>query len=276
MSLVNEKFSSLNELLKAINSRPNSVFMRGQNSSHENGIGFTGTSSYEEAISLLKFGYTDPIPLIKKELRNSKRAASKLYSSLPRPMPRNRVVGYIPNIPNAIRGLPESMITIEKENQKRKTMSILYSIGSCYGTNEEDFRKAGVALVSAINIIELSGIQTRLELGFMPTTRQASEEIVFPTVLIKNYGEKFNIQKICFPMIHPSMFRRIGFKYLETCSLCKKDYSFGYGRVPNQAELREAFKDSDNKDMFIITTDYIRSELDYNVQKILIEMDVLH
>lgn len=41
---------------------------------------------------------------------------------------------------------------------------------------------------------------------------QTGNETTFPTVVIKNYGQRFDLQKVCFPLAHPSMLRRIGFK----------------------------------------------------------------
>lgn len=268
-SLVQENFSSISEALETINSRPNNHHMRDAHSSSESGSWFSGTSSYEEAVSLLKFGYTEPIVQVKEKLRENKRVSSKLYSSMPRPIPRNKVVGSVPNIPNALRGLPESMIAMDKTAQKRRTLSIMYGFGSSAGTDKNKLLKAGVALVSAISIIELSGIQTKLLLGFMPS--QEGEEVVFPTIQIKNFGERFNLQKICFPMIHPSMFRRIGFKYLETCPLCKADFSSGYGCPPSLETLRELIDIPQTK---VINSNWIIAN-DFSVEKILKEMGTI-
>lgn len=247
--------------------------MKYSNSSETTGASFTGTNSYDEAIDLLKFGYKDPIPRIKEELANNKLITSKIFRSLPRVMPRNKVIGFAPNVPNALLGLPESMISIEKETHKRKTMSVIYSFGAPWFVDSEELIKAGMALVTAINIAEISGVQTKLQLGFMPATENVDREIVFPTVKIKDFGERFNLQKICFPMIHTSMFRRIGFKYLETCPFCEEDYSGGYGTVRGVIhKLREIEPD---KNTYIFEPEQIINDFNYSVEKILKEMDVL-
>lgn len=270
--LIKEDFKSLSELVKTLDNRPNNQFMRNENSSHSGDDEFTGTSSYEEAINLLRFGYTDPIAQVKEELKKSKLVTSKIYQSLPKIMPENKVVGFVPNVPNSLLGIPESMIFMDKKHQKRKTLSIIYSFGAPCCVDKDDLIKAGIALITAINIVELSGIQTRLQLGFMPSTSDSENEIIFPTVIIKNYGERFNLQKICFPMIHPSMFRRIGFKYLETCPFITRHY-WGYGTVrgvvPKVKKLLE-----DEKNTYIFESESIIKN-HFNVEKILKEMDVL-
>lgn len=267
--LVREDFDSISQLLKALNSRPNNEIMRNEYSSHTKDKDFTGTESYDEAIDLLYSGYKDPIPEIKKVLREQKKLMSKVYSSLPHPVPKNHVAGFVPNVPNSLLGLPQSMITVEKENQKRKTLSIIYAFGGSAFQEQEYFIQTGTSLVSAINIIETAGIQTELKLCFIPT--EHCGEIFFPTVKIKSFGERFNLQKICFPMIHPSMFRRIGFRYLETTPLMTKDFTEGYGYVPSIDSIRELVTD---KDTFVFNTGCI-GDMDNPIEQILKEVKVL-
>lgn len=268
--LVREDFDSISELLKTINERPKNEYMRNKNSSQTGTFNFTGTHSYSEAVELLYLGYTDPIPKIKQSLREQKKLMTKMYSLIPHPTPHNHVAGFIPNIPNALRGLPNSMITIDKQNQKRKTLSLIYAISGSAGQNQDYFIKAGTAIVSAINLIETAGIQTELKLAFMPC--QENNEIVLSNVKIKSFGERFNLQKICFPLIHPSMFRRIGFRYLETCPLTKQNFSWGYGHPPNINDIRELITD---KDTYVINTGWI-AEHDNSIEEILKEVGVLN
>lgn len=194
-SLYREDFGSIYSLLNTINNRENNSFMRNEDSSQEHGNEeWSGTSSYEEAQSLLIHGYEDPIKSIKSNLAKNKKLTSKIYSLIPKPIAQNRVVGFVPN---ALRGLPESMITMEKLHKKRKTISIIYATGGSCGVESDVLTSAGAALVSAVNLIELSGVQTELSIGFMPTKK--TKQIIFPTVKIKSYGERFSLQKIYSP-----------------------------------------------------------------------------
>lgn len=269
-SLYREDFGSIYSLLNTINSRENnSFFMRNEDSSQERGNEeWSGTSSYEEAQSLLIHGYEDPIKSIKSNLAKNKKLTSKIYNSIPKPIVQNRVVGFVPNVPNALKGLPESMITLEKLHKKRKTISIIYAIGGSCGVESDVLASAGAALVSAINLIELSGVQTELSIGFMPT--KETKQVIFPTVKIKSYGERFNLQKICFPMIHPAMFRRIGFKYLETCPGMVENFSHGYGRPPELEVLKTLIKD---KNTYVINRAWI-TEHKNDIEEILKYMEV--
>lgn len=68
-SLYREDFGSIYSLLNTINNRENNSFMRNEDSSQERGNEeWSGTSSYEEAQSLLIHGYEDPVKNIKSSL----------------------------------------------------------------------------------------------------------------------------------------------------------------------------------------------------------------
>ena len=123
-------------------------------------------------------------------------------------------------------------------------------------------------LCTALNIVEAKGIQTRLSVGFMPA--ENDDEAICPTLTIKDFGQKFDLQKICFPLAHPSMFRRIGFKYLETCpDITDRGWSFGYGRPIK--EIDESLKKNlgiDDNNVFLLNCHWVRDN-NYDVIKIL-------
>ena len=268
-NMYKEEFSSIFELMNTLKERPNNKFMRGAHSSQTTGnSSWSGTNTYEEAESLLIYGYNDPVKNIKSNLIKNKKLVSKMYNLIPKPITTNQVVGFVPNVPNALMGLPKSMISVEKINRNKKTISIIYATGGAVGIEPKTLESAGTALVSAINLIELAGIQTKLSIGFMPTVYD--RQIIFPTVNIKNFNERFSLQKICFPMVHPSMFRRIGFKYLETCPGMEEDFSCGYGRSASLEQIKTCLKE---KNTYIISREWI-TDHGNNIEEILKYMEV--
>ena len=274
MNFIYEEFDNINHLLSTLEKRPKNEFMEDEDSSEREDIEFFGTKSYEEATNLLKFGYSEHLSEIKSVVRKNNLISFSDFNK--KRIPKNMVLGFVPNVPNAIRNIPESMINVDRSSQKKKVMKIIYSIAGSCGVNKEVFIKAGIALVSAINIIELSGIQTQLNVGFSSSCEGSGEskEILCPVLRIKNFGERFNLEKICFPIIHPSMFRRIGFKYIETCPKMTKDFSCGYGKPAKLDELREQLNENENKSNIptkILDTAFIRNN-DYDIEEILKEL----
>jgi len=270
MHFIHEHFKNIDSLLNTLESRPKNDIMKYENSStRTSDYEWYQTRDYNEALQIMRDGYKDILPKIRAQMDKKARTYHQ-YSALPKAMPQNTVVGYIPNVPNAIRNLPNSMITIERQPQKRKTLSVIYNIGGCSRENADFFINAGTTICTALNIVELHGIQTQLSVGFMPArTDEDNEEGMCPTLTIKDYGQKFDLQKICFPLAHPSMFRRFGFAYLETCpEITKKEWHYAYGMpFDNLTDLNEALK-IDNEKTFLLNCQWIRDN-NYDVKKVL-------
>ena len=242
MNIVRENFKSLHEMMATLGSRKNNEPMRGENSSTSNGKSFTGTESYKEAEQLMAHGYTKILPEIKKGMVQANASTS--------PMQRRRVTtgvqGYAPHVPNAIQGLPNSMIRTESQIQKVKAVSIVYNMTQNAGTNEREFTKCGIVILSLVNKLELSGCRVNLKIACMTT--KSRNELAICTVDVKSYAEHLDLQKLTFPVAHPSMFRRFGFKWLETVpTLTESCFSSGYGRSVgcDDSSLMDAMKLND-------------------------------
>ena len=58
-------------------------------------------------------------------------------------------------------------------------------------------------------------------------------------VRIKNANEKLNVSKLAFPMVHPSMLRRLFFRFIEVYPKVTSVFSYGYGQPIKGGALRE-------------------------------------
>ena len=270
IKLLYENFPSLSSLVITLQQRPNNKIMRAEHSSRESDYGFTQTHSYEEAVQLMQTGYDEAAKMLRDDVKQKSKIQSKYAAMVKHPTPHNAVVGFIPNVPNAIRNIPESMITKDSKPMKRKTLDIIYSMhGSCLRSTEY-FKEAGATLLSAVELIEKSGIQTRIDLAFM--TAEENDEVSFPTVRIKNYDERYSFQKVSFPLVHPSMFRRIGFKWLETTPQMTQDFTGGYGHPPKTCILEKNVER--RKDSYLIDTAWIHEHF-CSVEEILKKFEVI-
>lgn len=226
--IIIERFDSLYKLLSTVKSRPNNRAMAEEDSSQSNGYEFTGSNSYEEAENLAKYGYKDILPTIREGMKSSSKKIAKKVLQKQRCLPQNMVVGYIPNIPNTLLGRPDTMINVVRSPQKVKVIEIVYLMdGNCY-EDKELWIKAGAIVLEAIKFIERANIRIKLSvcMYFATTGRQTA----ISTVKIKDFGDKLDLQKVCFPIAHPSMFRRIGFKWIETNpDITDPDWCRGYG-----------------------------------------------
>lgn len=241
MKIIKEHFSSIHQMLNVIESRSNNSVMRNDHSSETGDKKFTGTKSYPEAKQIFETGYTDILDQIKTGIGNN----LKKTQNINRRTIRTGVIGYAPHVPNAILGLPNSMILTEQRPQKIKTVSIVVGITENCGTNANEFIKSGIAALSVVNTLELRGYRVALKIAFW--CAKAWEECAFGTIKLKDYREHLDIQKLCFPLAHPSMFRRFGFKWLETSPDIKDSgWSCLYGRQLGDLDfIRKNFLEED-------------------------------
>ena len=265
MEFLIEKFYTIQQLLDTIESRPNNKVMENEHESDSDDYEFTKTYSYEEAKSLLQYGYVEPLAEIKAKVKANMKNNFIYKQNF---KSKNSPVGYVPNVPNALKGLPESMITREKKEDKRKVITIYYfNVGNA-SKKTSWFLKAGIALLSTIQLIEMAGIQVDLRLGFDGS--EGLKQSTFGILKVKNFNERFNLQKICFPMAHPSMLRRISFKWVETVpGLTDTYYRHGYGRAYNKIndEIKKAFG-IDDKNVFGLFAGEVH-DMDCNIDKLL-------
>lgn len=219
----------------------------------------------------MQTGYTEIAKKLRSDVKQKDKIQSKYQTMTEHPIPHNAVIGFIPNVPNAIRNLPQSMISVDRKPQKRKTLSIKYIETGNACEDTKFFIDCGAALLSAVSLVEKSGIQTKIDLGFYAGREDG--ELAVGTVCIKNYGERYSFQKVSFPLAHPSMFRRIGFKWLETTPVITKDgFSCGYGSSPKHYELADNIKLQPNT--YLISTHWIRDH-HYSVEEILRLFEVI-
>lgn len=264
MKVIKEHFNSINDMLQIIESRPNNSVMRNEHSSCKNGYDFTKTHTYEEAKELYQFGYEEILPKIKAGINQN----IKQNATINRRQVTTNVIGYAPHVPNAILGLPNSMILTKTTPTKTKALSICYCITENCGTKSDEFVRSGIAALSVINSLELQGVRVKLRiLFFCAKSNWDNDELTFATVDLKDYREHLDLQKLCFPVAHPSMFRRFGFKWLETCKeIQDNSWRVGYGSQLKDEGLIKKHLIEENE--ILLNLEKTR-RFDYDVDKII-------
>lgn len=222
------------------------------------------TESYEEAENFLINGWNAKIDELKGSLEKFSRKVA-----VQNRITENNVVGFMPNVPRAIRGYPDSMFFHKeiKRTEKRNTMHIIYSMTANCETDGKDLLKAGIAVLKIAMILDRSNIRTKIDL--VPFLANKRDEYVACTVGIKGYRQSFNYSKMAYPIANPSFFRRHGFRYLETLSgITAENWCFGYGRdiggstESKAMEFKKKAGFYDEGVIFITYNDCLESEFD--------------
>lgn len=271
MENIYEHFNSITQLITTLNAREKNQVMSKCNASIKNDYNFCLTNSYEEAINLLRNGWKEKINFIKLATISKTTNYKKRIISNP--------VGFIPNVPNAIQNIPNAMFA-DIGKKPNNFINIFYSISQNAGTAAKDMQNASILMLKAVQILEQQNIRTKLTVS--PIAIKGMQQYICCGLTLKNYNEPINLYKMLFPMCHPSFFRRIGFRYLETCP-CEIEQFFYYGTygIPLEAhELQNSLPNKIKKEKLKIFTaksiiDIIYSNFDEKTQlKKLIE-DIL-
>lgn len=220
-----ERFEDLNMFLKTIDSRPFNEPFKGYDTrkgSCSRDVSFTKTKTYEESEKIMKAGYKEGL----KDMQKGKQSVHITAKSV-KAVPTTSVIGYTPHVPNAIAGIPCSMISHKTVNMKSKMMTIVYDVTASSREKADDFIKAGRVLLSFIEMMELKGYRVKLDM--MLSACKGSEKSV-ALIKVKDFRQPVNPLKLSYMMIHPSFLRRQGLKWIETNpKLTEKAFRHGHG-----------------------------------------------
>ena len=210
--LIIERFNGVSEFLNVIAKRPiNSHFWaeRMDLASDTKDKKFTMTDNYAESEALMAAGYSEGLA----DLQKAGAFKVGFSTNETRHIPHASVVGYAPHVPNAIAGIPQSMIGTTHIQQKSKIVTILYDGAAAACVGADKFVKAGRVLMSLIIKLEMMGYRVQLDIldAFC-----RSDEKAFCIMTVKNHRQPINPLKISYLLLHPSFFRRQGFRWLET------------------------------------------------------------
>ena len=255
-----EFFPNLNALLSANSTRQTNKAFKDLNrcldSSYESSrrTEFTGTASYAEAEKLCRDGWFEELESFKEAC--SIRPADQL---------RRRVVtspiGYAPHVPNAVMGRPDSMIKTIMQKEKSRVLELVVNTTASSDYAADTITKYAAEIVKAVSAIEAGGIRVKLTLCVVNSLSARNGQLAQCFVTIKASTEKINPARIYFPLVHPSMLRRIGLRWLETCpDVTSKKFQDGYGAAQrlNKLNLPPQFA----KSKFINIMDVISGDWD--------------
>lgn len=225
-----EKFYSLTSYLNTIEKRPVNAIFRKHKTSNKNDLSshktsdssWSGSESYEASCEIIRHGFREGF-----EKMTAEKADSKYRTNSNRELPVNDVVGFAPHVPNAIAGVPHTMINKRSVSQPgQKVIDIMYLMTVNSGVLCDELVKAGVKVLSLVHSLELKGYRCSLWAG---DTFCGDMQYCFNIVRIKHQRQQSNILKVSYPLSHPSWLRRQSFAWLETVPGLEEDITFGYG-----------------------------------------------
>lgn len=242
-----KNFESIREFIKFLD-RPENIHFQDINKSSQN-VGliaekFTKTESYEQALNLLKNGWDEGAKKIKTVFdRKAPQLINKSKSY-------NSVVGYQANIPNYLNNSPLSMINKKTVKVQSPVVTIVREL-SVPGRISSDFiMSEGIKFLKYIADLESQGQRAKIILQDDTVDyRNNTSYNNIVRIVIKHPDELLHIGKLAFPIAHPSMLRRILFRYTEVNPETPECFTYSYGQPNKKVFLKDGeilYKDNWN------------------------------
>lgn len=243
------KYDSLNEFYNYICDTPiNETFRWEKHESVDGSKIFTKTESFEEAVELFKNGWSDMAGRLTQTL---KVESQKENVGVTR---RNiyDVVGYQASVPRYLQGVPNSMVRSVNVPVKSKVITLVKSIGYSFQVSADTIIDESVKALKIVKKLEAQGYKINLDIAVGSTTR---DKKFIVRARIKKANERLNVSKLAFPLVHPSMLRRLYFRWVEVYPEVTRSFVHGYGKPIHADELKSVVGKNEYVLPAIITTD---------------------
>ena len=147
------------------------------------------------------------------------------------------VCGYQPVVPLYLAGVPTNMISKQLVAVKSKVINVTKLVNYNSATGVNKMIDESVKALQVVKKLEAQGYRCNL---FIAVGAEADCRQVICKVKIKGANERLNISKLSFPMVHPSMLRRLFFRFTEVHPEVTKGFVGGYGRPVSFTDMKRA------------------------------------
>lgn len=259
MKVIQKHFNSITELNKYLSESETQPNFKGHEFSQceekENGT-FYKTRNYEEANNLLLHGDKE----LAKKIEDAGVAKTRLNlkTQQTRRQLFSAVVGVAPNVPNALAGIPTSMISVKEIRCKTKVLNIFYNLSIGCGVGADEIIRKSSKFISACMLLEAQGVRLNIYVGDFAVVNNAYVSFL---TRIKSASQPFDVLKMAYPLAHPSMLRRHHFKAMEVTKGVNKSFVAGYGGAVHDTDLISKLLDTEGKFNCILSFTHINDEM---------------
>ncbi len=237
-------FDSMTEFLNCLERLPinTNVFKPHVILSHKADYEWYKTDTFAQAVDLAKYGskegfdrfYDLKVQLERHIKLNNKKAVQS-----------NDYIGYAPDVKAYLEGNPLTMFN--KIRPQRKQIDIYFNTANLVDVTTEQIYNRGVITLCLVEILEALGFSVNLNIFAMS---YKMDEVHYAKFTLKSDNEQLNMQRLFFPMCHPSWCRRLIFNLREKTPDITVGWHPGYGRTCGEDMIRTII-DLDKNDIVI-------------------------
>tara|TARA_R110000824_G_scaffold95438_1_gene229510 strand:- start:349 stop:1188 length:840 start_codon:yes stop_codon:yes gene_type:complete len=202
-----ENFGSIAELVKAAthtwSARP--PLSRGEES-RAAGTTWNGGGTFEEAVDLITYGWSEGAEKIVKGIRALEQGFSTRKNAY-------SIAGGRPKISRVISGRPDCMVRRGKRKGRKKVIRLGVNLSANYKVRARDIQNFGIGLLTVVNSLETQGFS--VELTAYEKSAKMGDTITIAT-RIKNAGDALDVDRAAFVLSHPAFLRRLMFAIIES------------------------------------------------------------
>lgn len=195
-------------------------------------VDFTNTESFDEAIDLLHNGWTDKA----KELTKKLKAVERDMAPIMKQQRCVSVAGYQPIVPLFLAGQPANMIGTRMQPVKQKVVTLVKSISYNGLVDTDEWTEQGLKTLAIVKKLEANGLRVNVDIVRGGYDSDTNSNGIVCRVRVKNANERLNVSKLAFTMCHPSMQRRLMFRFTEVYDKVSSGYVSSYGRTFKKAD----------------------------------------
>lgn len=228
------EYNTLGDFYQYICDTPfNEAFRWARHSSVEGRESFTKTYNFQQAVELFQKGWSDMAEKLTQKLKviqnevvpNTK--AKTIYDA----------AGFQCSVPRYLQGIPTSMINRKNVPVKQKVVNITKSINYHGGVGTDTIMEESIKALQIVKKLEAQGLRVNLNIALGTFERSKSFII---KIRIKSANERLNVSKVAFPLVHPSMLRRLFFRFIEVYPQVTSEFTNGYGTPCQTEQLKKA------------------------------------
>ena len=205
------EFDSLKEFYDYCVTTPfNEAFCWSNHSSVSGDKHFTQTENFQEAVKLFKNGWSD---MASKLVQRLKVIENKTEPTM-KPRTTLSVCGYQVIVPLYLQGVPNNMVNKKMVPVKQKIITLNKSIDYSAGVKVDTIIEESIKAMQIVKKLEAQGLRVNLNIVLGSAAGYPEKQFVLK-VRIKSANERLNVSKLAFPLVHPSMLRRLFFRFVE-------------------------------------------------------------
>lgn len=189
------------------------------------------TESFAEATELFKRGWSEMSERLVQRLKVEESKMEPVMVS------KNTigVQGYHPIVPLYLMGIPTNMVRKEMKPVSRKVITLNKAITYNAKVSPDTIIDESIKALMLVKKMEAQNYRCNLNLVMSNYTFSRTFIV---KIRIKSANEKLNISKLSFPLVHPSMLRRLLLRFFEVHPLVTRDFTRGYGMATPDSIVR--------------------------------------